>query len=138
MLFGIMPRVTLDVSPDSGPLSYAFQTELRPMMDSIQMSSPLTGVVVFPTILNPEIGGFMEDFVKNKKDGSVFIALNISHARWTKASPLEKVDLFAENISNAIGRVAKARLGAADRTTLLDMVEAARQKVRKHYQLGMG
>ena len=128
----------MDVAPDSGPLSNAFQTELRPMMDSIQMSSPLTGVVVFPTILNPSIGGSIEDSVKNKRDSSVWIALNIPHARWMEASPLEKVDLFAQNISNSFNKIAKTRLGTADRVKLLGLVETARENVRKNYQNSSG
>ena len=90
MLIVISGRVTRDVGLESRSLSKEFQTEIAEMTDAADLMSPLTGVVLFPTILHPDLGP-MEDDVTNRKDGDVYVALNIEHARWMNSTTLEKL-----------------------------------------------
>jgi|RhiMethySRZTD1v2_1073278.scaffolds.fasta_scaffold733652_3 hypothetical protein len=113
MLFAISGRVTQDVSRDAGALSWEFQSEIVRMLEGVRLSSPVTGIILLPTILNPEIAS-MPDNVTNRRDGGVWVALGLSHAEWVNAAALDRIDMFAKNISNSLMRVSEKRLVASD------------------------
>ena len=89
-------------------------------------------MVLFPTLLSPEISP-MPDYVTYKKDGSVFIATNISYERWVSAEHGMKIDLMAANVVESLRKIRKARLTEIDLQILLSAVEKAR--LRMHADL---
>ncbi len=67
MLFVISGKVTPDVASESGRISKEFEAEIVRMLASVEMTSPLTGIVLFPTILNPNIAS-MSDKVTSQAE----------------------------------------------------------------------
>jgi hypothetical protein len=126
ILFTINGKSTKDVSKESSRLELAFQKEIVHRLKGLEISSSLTAISLFPTILDPDIAS-MPDHVTYRRDGSVYVGLNIDHGRWMGSSALEKIDLFAENICSCIGKIKGSRLVPADRVKLLDIVEQSRQ-----------
>jgi len=130
MLFVISGRVTPDVASESGRISKEFEAEIVRMLASVEMTSPLTGIVLFPTILNPNIASMSDKVTHKRSDGSVFVALGISHGKWTVASPTERIDLLADNICASLRNIKDTRLLPGDRAKLLGFAEQARQVLK--------
>ncbi len=72
----------------------------------------------------------MPDYVTYKRDGTVFIATNISYESWISAGNGEKIDLMAENIAESLRKIRKVRLAEIDLRFLLSAVEKARSLLR--------
>lgn len=128
--FFISGYTSLDVSEDSRRITNQFQTEIADRLRHMEFDSPLTGLILFPTILDPSIAP-IDDYVTNKRDGSVHVGVNIDHTSWITASLDEKVALFRDCLAKSIGRIVESRLGKPDRDALLDMLEQAYLAVRR-------
>jgi hypothetical protein len=131
MLFVVSGRATPDVAGESDRISKEFQAEIVRMLASVQMTSPLTGIVLFPAILSPDIASMSDDVTYKRSDGSVFVALGISHAKWMTALPAERIDLMADSIRASVRRIKNTRLLQDDRTKLLEFVEQARITLKR-------
>lgn len=128
--FFISGRTTLDVGEDSRRITNQFQIEMVERLRHKEFGSSLTGLILFPTILNPSIA-ISDDYVSNKRDGSVHVGVNIDYASWITASFDEKTALFRDCLMQSIGRIAKSRLRQADRDALLSVVEQAYLAARR-------
>lgn len=136
MLFVVSSRVTPDVAAEVGRISKQFETEIVRMLASVEITSPLTGIVLFPTILNPNTALMADNVTYKKGDGSVFVALGTLHVKWVKASPAERIDLIADNICISLTMIKDTRLLPGDRAKLLGFTEMARQTLQKAVETG--
>ena len=130
MYFTISGHTTDDVTEDAAPLSLGFEEGVIQHLKHKKMKSTIFSVVVFPTILDPEVAP-SSDSVTYKKDGSVFVTIELDHQRWIEASRIEKVDLYAEALAAAICMIKEKRLFPPDRQMLLDAIEQARLSLRR-------
>lgn len=120
-LLTISGQTTPDVRSDLRKLALALQAKIENVTRSMTLGSPLTGVVVFPTILNPDIAS-MPDFITHKRDFSVLVGLNIDHQAWIASSIEDRTSLLRDNLRASIKMIRKSYLLAADRDTLLDAI----------------
>jgi hypothetical protein len=132
MLFVISGRVTPDVGLESGRLSKKFQREILRLLLSVELTSSLKGIVLFPTILNPDIASLSDSVTYKRKEGSVFVALEISHAQWINASLGERIDLLANNIRMSVEKITGKHLVPADRAKLLDVIDRATLTLKRN------
>jgi hypothetical protein len=124
----IVGKFTVDIGRESILLLKEFQTEIRRMSADVNFRSPISGILLFPTIINPEIIGSMSDYVKfRKSENGVRVATTIPHQKWISASTTERIRLLADNIRESLNRIKEVHLLADDRVALLAAVDKAAQ-----------
>src|SRR5689334_18523451 len=115
--FLISPMVTNGV--DIHRITFKFMDETFRRIQRMSFESPIPAIVFMPKILDPEMIR-SKDFVSYKRsDKSVHVGVNIPFAEWTKGSPSERVDMFANNLVESIGRISHKHLFPNDRQKLL-------------------
>src|SRR5262245_2619538 len=105
MLFVISGRATPDVSSESGKLSKRLEAEIMQRMTPDELTSHLKAIVLFPTILNPEIASLPDSVTHKRSEGAMFVALGISHAEWIDASAAGQLDLIARNVRASLEKI---------------------------------
>jgi hypothetical protein len=127
--FVLSPTTTVGLLRLNDTILLSFQDEVRQLLRGRKLTSSLSGLLVFPQIMDPRIGSF-KDFVTYKRDRSVYVGENIDHEKWSSTPAVEQVDLLAENIANSIRKIRNSRLNDDDRKLLLGIVEQARTLVK--------
>jgi hypothetical protein len=117
-LLTISGQTTADVRPDFRRLALALQEEIERKMEGVELSSPLSGVIFFPTILNPNVAS-MPDFITHKRDLSVFVGLKIDHQTWINSSTDERITLLRDNLRASLEKIKKTYLSPEDKAVLL-------------------
>lgn len=84
-------------------------------------SCELSGVVLFPIILNSQFT--RKDFVRKKRDNSIFIGTNISYELWMKATKKRRHALAIQFCKNAFESIPEKRLSAESKATLIEMFD---------------
>jgi len=130
MLFVISGRVTPDVRPEPGRLSKKLEAEIVRMLASVELASPLKSIVLFPTILNPDIASLADSVTYKRNEGSMFVALGIAHAQWLNASQAGRIDLLACNVRMSVEKIPGKHLGSNDRSILLHIIDKATEKIK--------
>lgn len=129
--FLISPMVTAGVNVRLIALKFMDETFRR--IQSASFASTLSGIVFLPKILDPQMIK-SNDFVSYKRsDKSVHVGLNISFAEWTRASPGERVDMFADNLVESINRISPKRLLPDDRQKLLAVLRDVRRTMKSTF-----
>jgi hypothetical protein len=128
--FVLSPTITVGLPRRNPTISLSLQDAVRQLLRGRKLTSSLSGLLIFPRIMDPRIGTF-KDFVTYKRDRSVYVGENIDHEKWSSAPAVEQVDLLAENIANSVRKVRSSRLNDEDRDLLLGIVEQARNLVKE-------
>ena len=113
--------------PTARKLSHAFKEEVVRLLKNVRFNSPLSAIVLFPQITKQSS---IPENITYKRDGAVYVNLNVSYTEWVKSSEAVKIDLLSANIYESIRRIKETRLSASDKTKLLDIVESARMTLR--------
>ena len=128
--FVLSPTITVGLPRRNPTVSLSLQDAVRQLLRGRKLTSSLSGLLVFPQIMDPRVGTFKE-FVTYKRDRSVYVGENIDHEKWSSAPAVEQVDLLADNIANSIRKIRSSRLNIDDRDLLLGIVEQARIVVKE-------
>lgn len=126
--FIVSPTTTGNV--DIGKFAVEFRDEVFRLIKNAPFESPLTGVVLFPTILDPLIATMPDTITHKRRDKAYFVSVNIPFALWAEAAPTERVDLFADNLIESIDRIPGRHLAQADCQILTEAVNNARRTIR--------
>ena len=127
-MFAISPMVTNGVN--IGHLAFDFVRETVRRIKGMSFASPVPSIVFFPKILDPKMIQ-SKDFVSYKRsDRSVQVGVNILFDEWTKSSPSERVDMFADNLVESVNRISPKRLLPDDRQKLLAVLQDVRRTVK--------
>ena len=137
MLFVISGTTTPDVRRDRARLAKRMEAEIARHLSYSDFSSPVSSIVVFPTILNPSIASMPDSVTYNRNDNSVFAAINIPFSTWMEAPFSEQIDLLAENIRSSLEKIGEKYLKHSDRAKLIDFVEEARLALKDQYDGGI-
>jgi hypothetical protein len=122
-LFKFTVRFFTTVGIESLDLARWFEDEIFSAIRELSFESPITGIAIFPTVFDTAIASAPKDYLTyRKKEGSVFIGLNINFSSWTSGSREEKLGLLADNIKRSIERVPDKYLSGSDRKKLLDII----------------
>lgn len=129
MLLIISGMLTPDVE-DAGKLAKEYQDVLRNALAEVDLTTLVGSIIIFSTILDPNIVSTPHrDSVRYfKRDGSVRVAVGISHALWKSASHSKKLDLIAQNIAASIAKIGPRYLSEIDKEKLLSIIEGCRGK----------
>ena len=130
MQFSVSGRVSKDVSMDVGKLSILFEREIAKVLSTAKIDSPISAIVVFPTILDSSIAT-MPDFTTHRRDRAVYVGLNIDHTAWSTSNWTEKIALLADNIKRSVARIREGYLSVSDRVTVLRAIDDATSKLMR-------
>jgi hypothetical protein len=125
-VFVISPTTTPGV--DRTEISWfarEFKIEVLRKIQDRRMITDLTGIVLFPTIMDPDIAKFPEGITYKRKEKSYFVKRNIPFAIWKSASSETRLDLFADNLRDSIRSIPDRRLCGTDKAILLSAVDEA-------------
>lgn len=122
--FKLSAHTTIGI--DLGVYLKGFEEGVLSRLKSLDFTSSLGGVVLFPTVCDPSIIQPPEYVSYKRSSNGAFVAIHIPYAAWTTASPFERIDLMAANLKTSVERIAPKRLNDADRQTLLDDIEQTR------------
>jgi hypothetical protein len=129
-LFKFTVRFFTTVGIESLDLARWFEDEIFSAIRELSFESPITGIAIFPTIFDSAIASAPKDYLTyKKKEGSVFVGLNIDFSSWTSGPREEKLSLLANNIRRSIERVPDKYLSGSDRKKLLDIVSQVHRRL---------
>jgi hypothetical protein len=124
--FLVRPVTTVNVS--TGKLSNQFEDKVSFFFKDITFVSPISAVLILPTIIDSSIAVPPPDYVGYKKrDNSVSVGINIDFLLWERSSEPEHLCLLADNIRCSLDKIKGRYLVDADREKLrliVDMVQA--------------
>ena len=101
----------------------------------ISKISPISGIAIFPKIVNPAIAAPPPDSVRyTKRDNSISVGINIDFSLWQRSSELERLGLLADNIQCSLDKIKSRYLVDADRETLHQIVDKVRNKLASQLQ----
>lgn len=113
-----------------GRLPLQMRDEVFSRIRTHVFQSPLTGIVFFPTILDPKIAVVEDKLTHKRTEKEMFVALNIPFRDWEAASAEQRIDLLAGNLLESIRRIPSKHLPDSDKAKLASFVDEARQVVK--------
>jgi hypothetical protein len=118
------------VNAGSSKLSWTFEDDVFASFKEVTFSSPITGILVLPVIIDSSMAAVPPDYVGYKKaDNSVSVGLNIDFMLWQRSSELERLSLLADNIRRSLDRVESRYLLDADRVKLRQIVDKVHSRL---------
>jgi hypothetical protein len=124
--FRFMVRPFPTVGTSSLHLANWYEDIVFATIQQTNLTSPISGVVIFPKIFDPKIADPPNDHLTYKKrERAVFVGLNINHAAWERASSSEQLDLLGNNLKRSIQRIPEAYLSRSDAETLQLIIDGA-------------
>lgn len=129
MLLVISSRVTPDVAPTTSALTKALEAEILQM--SAKIASTLSSIILFPTILDPNVASLKDSVTYKNGERSVFVAVSIPYGRWKNASERDRIDLLADNVRDSIEKIPNRYIQISDKTALLHIVEKSRDALKR-------
>jgi hypothetical protein len=132
--FVVSPTTTSGVdTKESGFLAREFGNRIVENIREWTMQSPITGIVVFPKILDANIAKMPDHLTYKRKERSVFVGVNIPFEAWVTSPFAEKVEILSETILEALGRIAPRQLYPEDRDRLARAINAVRETVKLNH-----
>ena len=126
--FKFLVRPITTVNAGNRKLSWIFEDEVFALFGGLTFSSPISGILILPGIIDSSIAPPTPDYVGyKKKDNSVSVGLSIDFALWERSSKLEQLGLLADNIRRSLDKIQSRYLADADREKLhliVDKVQA--------------
>jgi hypothetical protein len=124
--FLVRPVTTVNVS--KGKISNQFEDKVFSFFKDITFVSPISGILILPTIIDSSIAVPPPDYVGYKKrDNSVSVGINMDFLLWERSSESQRLGLLADNIRCSLDKIKGRYLVDADREKLrliVDMVQA--------------
>lgn len=93
---------------------------------------PLSAVVIFPTILNPEIMVRGDYLSYRKNDNACYIGVNVNYFDWISASKVKKIQIASEVLRSAIKKIPPNRLGENELEVILMAIDWAEIALRSN------
>jgi hypothetical protein len=108
------------VNVGSNKLSWMFEDAVFSLFKGGAFSSPISGILILPIIIDDSIAPPPPDYVGYKKgDNSVSVGLNIDFVLWERSSELERLGLLADNIRCSLDKIKSRYLVDEDREAQL-------------------
>ncbi|MFA5120973.1 hypothetical protein [Zavarzinia sp.] len=133
--FRFLVRPVTTVNIGNGNLSWIFEEKIKFIIDNAEFSSPISGILILPTIIDRNIVPPPPDYVGYKKsDNSVSVGLNIDFSLWQRSSELERLALLADNIRDSLRMIKNRYLLEVDRKKLYKVVDEAQAELASEVQ----
>jgi hypothetical protein len=131
--FLVRPITTVNVA--SRDLSGKFEDAILSSFEGLTFSSPISGILVLPTIIDRSIAAPPPDYVGYKRgDNSVSVGINVDFSLWQHSSELERIRMLAENIRCSLDRIKSRYLIGADREQLYQIVDKVEAQLSSRLQ----
>jgi hypothetical protein len=128
----IVPRVSEEFGADVSRIAAALLLAMIDQLKDLSIRSPLTYLVLFPTLLNEdEQDAFSEHLRRSNRNTRVSVARRVDASAWNDSTLSGRVDLLAGNIAESIQMIRSDTLSPLDRKQLLEAVERSRQIVHR-------
>jgi hypothetical protein len=128
--FKFLVRPVTTVNALSKKLSWAFEDELFSSLRSVRFSSPVTGILILPGIIDRSIAPPPSDsFKHHKEDNSVSVGNNLDFEEWQRSSEMERLELLTQNIHSSLDRIKNSYLFDEDRRILHELVDETRDRL---------
>ena len=129
--FVVSPTTTPGIdTKESGSLAREFGNGIVEKIGEWTMQSPITGIVVFPKILDASIAKMPDHLTYKRKEKAVFVGVNIAFDLWVASPIAKKIEILAETIVDALGRIAPRQLHPEDRDRLVQAAYAVRETMK--------
>jgi hypothetical protein len=125
---------TPDVSRECRALVKDFEKRIRREITEIELASPLEYIVLFPTVLNPDITPLRDRVTFRPKEKAVYVGKSLSHGEWVVASNEARIELMAKNIEGSLKQIEERHMPSADLAALLDALEKAKVALIRNQQ----
>lgn len=126
--FLVRPVTTVNIA--SKRLSWAFEDELFSLFDGVKFSSPISGILILPGIVDRSIARPPLDSVHHyKEDNSVSVGNNMDFEEWQRSSEMERLELLTQNIHSSLEKIQRRHLTDADREKLHELVDETQARL---------
>jgi hypothetical protein len=105
-------------------LAKIFEDEAFAAVSGVALSSPITGILFLPGIIDKAIAPTPPDsVVYQKRDGSVSVGIKVDFDLWERSSELERLGLLTDNIRCSLDKIKSRYLYDEDREILHGIVD---------------
>jgi hypothetical protein len=111
--------------PQIDDLATYFRNSLSEGMAGATLDWPVTGIVIFPRIMDETIAKFPDGYTFKRGEKAIFVGRNIDFFVWNKASPDERVGLFASALKDALDLVPRKYLPEENRIVIRSIIDYA-------------
>jgi len=123
-VFSVLVRPVTTVNVAQAELAKMFEDEMLSSSVKMNFLSPISGILILPTIIDKSIAVPPDDYTGYQKaDNSISVGINIDFVLWQRSSELERLELLANNIRCSLGKVQGRYLLAEDRERLRLVVD---------------
>lgn len=98
----------------------------------------LSGVVIFPRILDPKIKKSEKLCLFKRKDNAFYVGLEIDFGEWTQGTQQERVNLALVNLQDSISQIPDRHISAIHREQLIEVICVAATRSLDKNQRGQG
>jgi hypothetical protein len=113
-----------------------FEDEVFASFKELVFSSPITGVLILPGIIDSSIAPPPPDYVGHqKKDNSVSVGIKIDFAVWERSSEWQRLELLADNIRCSLDKIQSRYLVDEDREKLHLVVDKVQAQLASRLQV---
>lgn len=110
-----------------------FEDGIVSSIRGVAFSSPITGILILPGIVDSSIAPPPPDYVGYKKaDNSVSVGINIEFSLWERSSDLERLSLLANNVRSSLDKISHRYLADVDRERLHQIIDKVQAQVASH------
>lgn len=112
--------VDVDVEP-----IVMFSQRLKDVVREAAFSCELTGIVIFPTVLNPEMRSAGNKVTWKRGERAYMVRQNIDFSDWQNANASEKKAMVVNCIVGSIARIPTKHLSESSKEALVEIVRRA-------------
>jgi hypothetical protein len=125
----VRPITTKNVSSKS--LGRDLEAEVSRSLSEVHFTSPISGILTMPCIIDSSIVPLFPDYVGyKKKDNSVSVGLNLDFNLWERSAEVERLALLAANVRSSVDKVKSRYLVDADRVQLHHAIDLAEARLK--------
>ncbi len=133
--FQFLVRPITTVNAGSKNLSWTFEAEVFSSFSGVTFSSPISGILILPKIIDSSIASPTPDYVGYRKaDNSMTVGIKIDFGLWDRSSELEQLGLLADNIRCSLDKIKSRYLVDADREKLHQIIDTVQARLASQLQ----
>ncbi len=118
--FSIMPTVTKGV--EIQPIAKLFLNETRKQLKKFSWTSPISGVCIFPVVMDPSIGSTGDRVSRSRKDNVILVTSNISFEKWTASDTSHRSEIFRDMLLDSMSRIPDKHMNGRDKEALCAVI----------------
>ena len=128
--FSFLISPTSSVGTEVGPLAHAIKNLVFREIKCLNFESPITGFVLFPSVVDPAIFVRENSISYKRKDKCFYITEVIPYKVWMNAGLAERVDLLSDSLIVSLDKVPVKHFFYKEKQKVIEIINAVREYLK--------